>query len=138
MGKDRAIYKVVRVLSSGKRMSMAVKSRTKYCVEYKEGMAATPKIGKLFAYRRKFDAICFAKMMKWRNQSVEVWTAAGTNATSLAFRSWDTDSPSIGRFWQLFDEGSNLGLYKYSNDITMTVGVVGCDSITLKKRVAVF
>jgi hypothetical protein len=126
------VLKVVKVRKNGNLESSNATGGL--CVEYEPNMKITPPVGKLLA----FD---LAKL-KWYHRlplwffvlGRQCWLAEAKNPvkTTVAFMPWSFNEHSARKFWGNGNRGLLAKFLDWYGTPDLTVG---CDSITLLKRI---
>ncbi len=119
-------YKIVKVDSDGTYKSCLGFTDLKCCVEYKVGEPVYPKIGKLFVFKKKADAIRFSKSFWNLNKSFKLFSCLATEAKKQTEISYVVSDNCVKSFW-------DFTLPDYDID-EAPKGTYCCSSVTLVKE----
>lgn len=127
------VYKVVRNVN-GKLLSLTSFGENicdhDYWIKYEPNKEATPKLGKLFAFKRKKDAVHFIAEL---TSIVEVWRAKTNSAKKAELKCEGLDNLSIEEFWKT--PNPPYTDFFVVNAGPVPKGTVFCSDITLIKKV---
>ena len=119
-------YKIVRVAFDGTYKSCCGLTDLS-CVEYKVGEPVYPKIGKLFVFKKKADAIRFSKSILNFKKRFKLFSCLATEAKEQTEVSYIVNDDCIKSFW-------DFTMPDYQTKEAPT-GTYCCSSVTLVKEI---
>ncbi len=120
-------YKIVKVDFDGTYKSCLGFTDLKCCVEYKVGEPVYPKIGKLFVFKRKADAIRFGENLWIFDKEFKLFSCLATEAKKQIEVSYVVNDNCVRSFWDFTMPDCHIK--------EAPTGTYCCSSVTLVKEI---